>query len=127
MCIWENKPLEKKIAENNIEVIKILECEEDGTLRSPYMARLTKKFNLSEEDVTWKIGETKRANTGTEERIPGITHIYLTTSGLYSYKTNHKHGAIYKSFKAIIPKGSEYYENYEGYCSNQLKILEELK
>lgn len=123
MCIWGEKPLEKKIAEEDIEVIKVLECTEDNELTSPYMTVLMKTFKLSVEDVTWVIGETKKVDIKTKKSRSG----YVTTSGLYSCKFKYlRHGKLYKEFRAIIPKGSEYYENYEGYCSNQLKIVEEL-
>lgn len=124
MCIWSDKPLEKKIAKEDIEVIKVLKCTEDNKLTSPYMTVLMKTLKLSVDDVTWVIGETKKVNIKTEERIRGR---YMTTSGLYSCKSVYfGHGKLYKKFRAIIPKGSEYYEDYDKYCSNQLKIVEEI-
>lgn len=60
---------------------------------------------------------------------------YESEKGLYSYidyKKAYNEWLIfkrYKAFKAIIPKGSKYYISEDGmtYCSNRLKLIEEIK
>jgi len=134
MCVYSNKPLEKKIAEKDIEVYKLLRCDSDK-LYSSYAS--TEKFKeryeieLSKEEITWKIGETKTTELGevdTRETTKGT--IFFTTKGLYSFPIQNpviSFGSKYKMFKAIIPAGSEYYEGInDEYCSNSLKIIEEV-
>jgi len=132
MCVYSTKQLEKKVAETDIDVFKLLLCR-FGKLYSPYMLynrfRRSLKITLSLEEITWELGEMKSVSLGevkTKCTSQGI--IFMTSSGLYSVSSPNSigHGGC-KMFKAIIPEGSEYYEGVNGeYCSNQLKIVEEI-
>lgn len=128
--VYESLPI-LKTAEEDIEVVKSLKCKEDNQLLSPYTSFVLDEFGLSLEDVSWKINETKESNIEILE-IKGFTEntYYRTAKGLYSFKTQKDAniiGITCKKFKAVIPKGSQYYEGTYGFCSNKLKILEELK
>lgn len=133
MCVYSHKPLEKKIAEKDIEVRKLLYCK-SRKLLSPYMmcdGKVKSRYNidLTEEEISWTIGETKTvelAEITTKMMLSGFP-VYITSKGLYSIHVgeNIPHGSNYKMFKAIIPVGSEYYEGHGGYCSSALKIIEE--
>lgn len=133
MCVYSHKPLEKKVAEEDIEVRKLLYCVSKKLL-SPYIGtdgRAKRKYgmDLTEDEVSWTIGETKTvelAEITTKMMLSGFP-VYITSKGLYSIhvRENIPHGSNYKMFKAIIPAGSEYYEGHGGYCSSALKIVEE--
>lgn len=141
MCIVSNKPIEKKIAQKNIQTIKLLRC--DGKkLESPMIIAMYQKhfyekdgfalsknlimmmLNLSDKDLIWKRRRTRKEDIKIECNKNGE---YYTKSGLYSFKPGKvcKHGSSFKEFIAVIPKGSEYYEDDNQYCSEKLRIIKE--
>lgn len=137
MCITFKIKPGKQISAEDIVVYKILKIKENYELISPIIPvstrrKLQEKYNkdFGEEHilkmlgrtVTWCINETKEYKLG--NIIIGNDGFH-TSSGLYSYASREcicKHGKSYKEFKAIIPKGSEYYTDGKQYCSNKLKI-----
>ena len=121
MCFIVKK-LERKIAKKNISCYKILEKRNFGNrfLCSPYynfhwklgVEESTYLENLDQYDIVFQINE-------------GF-HSYITKKKAIDKKTIMLCNDISFVFKAIIPKGAEYYENEFEYVSNKLVIEKEV-
>lgn len=141
---------EKKIAEEDIEVFKIVKLGD----REPEDREKVKKSELNVfysiyNGFPYRIGETYRENINLSYRLNSSLYEwagYKITHGFHSYSKNLCHicldGYIFiiraqnfdidwffsdndiVKLNCIIPKGSEYYENEHGeIVSNYLKIV----
>ena len=126
MCLT-TKDKKLQIAINDIPCYKILLRDEKGNFHSPYYP------------MKWEVGKTYiNTEVGIEDVFPtheykdiynGYYHTYNSLEGcVINAETDYRASSVhYYVFKAIIPKGSEYYMGKHsaysyGYASKQLKL-----
>ena len=136
MCIKTKERPEINIAEEDIEVIKILSYK-DSLFRVLFFKFRRKHCISPYQNKEYKMKKTYNSNISYSKWR--ITNEFMTEEGLYSFAdedsitTNFAFYPLplhYKRgiFRAIIPKGSKYYTNGKGeFCSDSLKILSYIK
>lgn len=110
MCfILDKKHPDKKIAKRNITCYKVLGI----SMKSPY------------QGYQYKLNEPVKSDIGDLVNYNPDKCIH---EGLHSHCLLDEITTLYDIYKAIIPKGSEYYYNsyYKEYVSNQLIIKEKI-
>lgn len=125
MCLNLDRP-EKRIAEKEIKVLKVLGRDKNNKLVSPIF------------DETWKPGEEKQTNlTVIIDKFEYPREAYRTTSGYYSFSNilspDECKGRIvsckanlslrFEVWEAVIPIGSEYVRRNNVICSNKIKLV----
>jgi hypothetical protein len=125
MCLNLDQP-EKRIAEKEIKVLKVLGRDKNNKLVSPIF------------DETWKSGEEKQTDlTIIIDKFEYPREAYRTTFGYYSFSNilspDECKGRIvsckanlsltFEVWEAIIPIGSEYIKKGNQFCSNKLKLI----
>ena len=126
MCLNLDQP-EKRIAENDIEVIKvILRDKNTGKLISPVFESIYEPGKEKTEDLKIIL-----------DGFSFPKEEYRTSSGLYSYykETDPKickatlcafGNNNLEAWKAVIRKGSEYVVSGSQFCSNRLTIISKI-
>ena len=126
MCINLDQP-EKRVAEKEIKVLKVLCRDKNNKLVSPIF------------DETWKPGEEKQTNlTVIIDKFEYPREAYRTTSGYYSFSNilspdeckgkiaSCKATLTFEVWEAIIPIDSEYVRRNNVICSNKLRLIKKL-
>lgn len=136
MCIITHEKLEPQIAEKDIEVIKILSYKEEY-FKFLFINFKRRKYQSPYFDKIYKLKRTYTSRIS--YNYISDKNEYQTKDGLYSFANKVSitlnmgfypipHGYRRGMFKAIIPKGAEYYTNSRGeFCSNKLKILSHIE
>lgn len=130
MCLYtkQNNP---NIAQDDIIVCKVMLVWKDGSIHSPYQ-QLSTNWELNELYINSQEIST-REYWGWIELSKGFYHSYqneLACQDLVNYlnrkikRTNNSHEV--KIYKAIIPKGTEYYIGQRSdFCSRAIIIKDD--
>lgn len=124
MCLNLDQP-EKRIAEKEIKVLKVLGRDKNDKLVSPIF------------DETWKPREEKQTNlTIIIDKFGYPKEVYRTTSGYYSFSNilspdECKERIVscanlsltFEVWEAVIPIDSEYVRRNNVICSNRIKLV----
>lgn len=113
MCFYIRKgQTEAKIAEEDIHCFKVLDV---------IVRRKKKTYRSPSQWSHWKLGVVKGS------RMLIRTASTSIDEGLHSYKTPRPRawlmGGNRKIFRAIIPKGTRYWDNRSEYVSKNLKVV----
>lgn len=132
MCITFDEIPKLHKAVKNHTVYKVLINHPEYGLRSPYFYYVGRQ---------WKLGRENKVKVGTYETVSianffnKIITQYITTTGLYCFRSINKAKKLIKSRKeqpfteydvivtCIIPKGSYYYEKNGEICASSLKPI----